>query len=99
MNPIEQVPAAGWKAWQARNNGVIVDVREPWEWAQTGVLPDSETISLSNLQLVAQRFDPNTPVLLVCRSGNRSQTAAEYLVKAGFRNVANLAGGIVALAA
>lgn len=99
MNPIEQVPAAGWKSWQSRTGGVIIDVREPWEWAQTGILPESETISLSNLQLVTQRFDAGTPVLLVCRSGNRSQTAAEYLVKAGFRNVANLAGGIVALAA
>ena len=99
MNPIEQVPAAGWRSWRTRTGGVIVDVREPWEWAQTGILPDSETISLSSLQQVIQRFTTDTPMLLVCRSGNRSQTAAEYLARAGFRNVANLAGGIVAVAA
>lgn len=96
---IEQVPARGWKNWVERTGGVIVDVREPWEWSSTGILPDSETISLSNLQLVTERFDHDTPLLLVCRSGNRSMTAAEFLVRAGFRKIANLAGGITALAA
>ena len=96
---IEQVPARGWKGWVDRTGGVIIDVREPWEWQSTGILPDSQTISLSSLQLVTQRFDLDTPLLLVCRSGNRSMTAAEYLAKAGYRNIANLAGGITALAA
>lgn len=95
---IEQVPAAGWREWSDRTKGVIVDVREAWEWQSTGVIPGSETISLGNLQLVADRFDRGTPLLLVCQSGNRSMTAAHELVAAGFRNLANLAGGIAALA-
>jgi rhodanese-related sulfurtransferase len=99
MQQIEQVPAAGWQQWVTRTGGVIVDVREPWEWQSTGVLPDAVTISLGNLQQVIDRFQPETPMLVVCRSGNRSQTAAEYLARAGYRNVANLAGGIIALAA
>jgi rhodanese-related sulfurtransferase len=96
---IEQVPARAWKTWADRTGGVIIDVREPWEWQSTGILPDSETISLANVHLVTQRFDQDTPLLLVCRSGNRSMTAAEYLAKAGYRNIANLIGGITALAA
>jgi rhodanese-related sulfurtransferase len=99
MQQIEQVPATAWQQWVTRTGGVIVDVREPWEWQSTGVLPDAETISLGNLQQVVDRFQPETPILVVCRSGNRSQTAAEYLVRAGYSNVANLAGGILALAA
>lgn len=99
MEQIEQVPAAAWQQWVSRTNGVIVDVREPWEWQSTGVLPGSETISLSDLRRVIETHTQDTPILLVCRSGNRSQTAAEFLARAGYRNVANLVGGIIALAA
>lgn len=94
---IEQVPAREWRGWADRTDGVIIDVREPWEWQSTGVLPGSETISLGNLPLAAQRYDRSTPVLLVCASGNRSMTAADHLATAGFTNIANLAGGISAL--
>ena len=99
MYQIEQVPAAGWQEWVNRNNAVIVDVREPWEWQSTGVLPDSKLISLRSLPSSLDTLDRNTPVLMVCRSGNRSQTAAEYLMSAGFRQVANLRGGIMGAAA
>ena len=99
MQPVEQVPAAAWQSWRSRTGGVIIDVREPWEWAATGTIPDSETISLSNLREATQRFSPETPILLVCRSGNRSMAAAEFLVGAGFQHVANLTGGVSALAA
>lgn len=99
MHRIEQVPATDWQAWVTKNNATIVDVREPMEWRSTGVLPGSETISLGDLGAVLQRFDRATPLLMVCRSGNRSQTAAEFLARAGFRQVANLAGGIDRVAA
>jgi phage shock protein E len=99
MGHIEQVAAQGWKEWVGRTNGVIIDVREPWEWQSTGVLPESVTISLGELTRVTETYPTETPILLVCRSGNRSQSAAEYLARAGYSNVANLSGGIVALAA
>jgi phage shock protein E len=99
MYPIEQVPATGWQHWATRTNGVIIDVREPWEWQSTGVLPGTVTISLGDLQRVVTTYDTETPILLVCRSGNRSQTAAEFLARAGYSKIANLAGGITALAA
>ncbi len=96
---IEQVPALQWQRWVTDTGGVIVDVREPLEWQTTGVLPGSELISLAELPAALGRLDRETPVLVVCRSGNRSQQAAEFLAARGFRRVANLAGGLAALGA
>lgn len=93
---IEQVPARDWKTWADEHDAVVLDVREPAEWAQ-GLLPDAVTIAMSRLRTEWQRLDPATPVLVVCRSGNRSNSVARALTNAGFTRVANLSGGMVAL--
>jgi rhodanese-related sulfurtransferase len=41
-------------------------------------------------------LDRGRRVVLVCRSGGRSTTAAELLTAAGFADVVNLAGGMLA---
>ena len=40
------------------------------------------------------RLDPNTPIVFQCHHGRRSQHAAEYFRREGFRNLYNLRGGI-----
>jgi rhodanese-related sulfurtransferase len=92
---IEQVPASGWASWIEENNGILLDVREPGEWAR-GMLPESVTISLSYLPASLGRLEQDRPVLVVCRSGNRSMVAAEFLTRNGY-HAANLAGGLVAI--
>ena len=93
---IEQVPAREWKTWADEHDAVVLDVREPAEWAQ-GILPDAVTMAMSRIKTEWQRLDPATPVLVVCRSGNRSNSVARALTNAGFTRVANLSGGMVAL--
>lgn len=93
---IEQVPATQWNRWIEETQGVMVDVREPREWAE-GVLPGTERISLGAFPFQMNTLDKETPVLVVCRSGARSERAAFMLAQAGFRRVANLAGGLQAL--
>ncbi|CAN5887288.1 hypothetical protein BH23ACT5_BH23ACT5_09100 [soil metagenome] len=93
---VEQVPAHKWEAWIESNQGVIVDVREPEEWA-LGTLPGSVELTLSDLAGSLATLDPATPTLVVCRSGSRSQHAAWFLAASGFTHVANLAGGLVEL--
>ena len=95
MNPIEQVPAAQWPEWIQLNDGMLLDVREPGEWSQ-GLLPGSITISLAFLPASLNRLDNERPILVVCRSGNRSLVAADFLQRNGFR-AANLAGGLRAI--
>lgn len=90
---VEQVPAAGWREWQEATGGTLLDVREPSEWAR-GTLPGSITLSLSLLPASLDQLDTEQPVLVICRAGNRSQLAAQFLVHNGFRQVANLTGGL-----
>lgn len=96
MQKIEQVPAGDWQDWVEETDGVLLDVREPMEWAR-GTLPDSTTISLSFLPASLGQLESDRPILVVCRAGNRSQLAATFLQRNGFPQVANLAGGLTSI--
>lgn len=93
---IEQVPARQWESWVAAHQGVILDVREPSEWA-VGTLSGAVRISMGDLQQRWASLDSNAATLVVCRSGNRSNSVAKALADAGFHRVANMAGGMAAL--
>ncbi len=84
---------------EALQNGrapVIVDVRSPEEWAQDGHIEGAVLIPLPALGLRVDEIPRDRPVVMVCRSGRRSQAACEALAQAGFDNVQNLAGGMIA---
>lgn len=94
-NSIEQVAAANWQTWVEENNGLLLDVREPNEWAQ-GMLPDSVQISLAFLPARLGELESDRPILVVCRAGNRSMVAAQFLNRNGYQ-AANLAGGLTSI--
>jgi rhodanese-related sulfurtransferase len=73
----------------------IVDVREPDEW-RTGHIPGAIHIPLGQLNARLGELDRSRPTIMVCRSGRRSLIATEALIAAGFPNVVNLAGGMIA---
>jgi rhodanese-related sulfurtransferase len=75
----------------------LVDVREPNEW-DAGHMPGAVLIPLGDLAVRARELDPARPVVVVCRSGNRSATATAFLLQSGFRDVKNLVGGMIAWA-
>lgn len=74
----------------------IIDVREPHEVASSGRIAGAENIPLGTLDQAARGFRRDEPLVLVCRSGARSARASAALAAAGFRAVANLAGGMLA---
>lgn len=78
----------------ARGEVVLIDVREPEEWA-AGHAPWAEPLPLGQVSPASVPRD--RPVIAVCRSGNRSGKAADALAAAGVR-VHNLAGGMKAWA-
>jgi len=83
-------------AYQTLERFQVVDVREPEEWRE-GVLPGALRLPLSKLpSLAAQYLERDKPVLLYCRSGNRSQEARETLRKLGHPQVWHLEGGLKA---
>ena len=85
-------------AWVEEHGGrvQIVDVREAEEF--TGPLrrvPGSIPIPLGELESRAGELTRDKPVVTVCRAGARSAQAIAILKKAGFENVANMAGGML----
>lgn len=74
---------------------VFLDVRQPEEWRE-GVIPGSVKISLGALRGRLTELDVNKHYILVCRSGNRSGTAAQMMESAGFTRLANFQGGMLA---
>ncbi|RIK43533.1 MAG: rhodanese-like domain-containing protein [Chloroflexi bacterium] len=75
----------------------LIDVRERSEWNQ-GHIPGSLHIPLGELQRNAGRVARDLPVVMVCRSGNRSGQATAAFQSAGYSNVLNLDGGVLAWA-
>ena len=74
----------------------IIDVREAAEFSDTlGHIPGARSIPLSLLTQRSSEIDAERPVVAVCRSGARSAQAVVLLQKAGFKHVANLAGGML----
>ncbi|MER3479679.1 MAG: rhodanese-like domain-containing protein [Meiothermus sp.] len=72
----------------------VVDVREPEEWAE-GLLPGALRLPLSRLEALAPLYlERDKPVLLYCRSGNRSQEALKKLQNLGHPQVWHLEGGL-----
>lgn len=73
---------------------VLVDVREPEEWA-SGHAPDAVHVPLSRLSEEHHRLPKGHHLLLICRSGARSSHAAAFLARLGHR-VSNVRGGMLA---
>ncbi len=76
---------------------ILLDVRTPYEYEKDGHIPKANLIPIQVLPKFADRLIKfrNYPVLVYCRSGNRSLVAAKYLEKLGFKEVYNLRGGII----
>ncbi len=77
-------------------NVQIVDVREAREFTGAlGHVPGAVLIPLGELKQRAAEISRDRPVVTVCRSGARSAQAVVMLQKEGFRDVANLTGGML----
>ena len=75
----------------------LVDVREPAEWADTGVPQGALFIPVGEIeQRALAELAMDKPVYVICKSGKRSQTAAEILIGLGYSEVYNVDGGITA---
>ena len=80
------------------DNFTLIDVRKPFEYA-IAKIPGAKLIPLATVKERAAEFDPNTEIVLHCKSGKRSQTALNTLKAGGFKNLKNLKGGILAWSA
>jgi rhodanese-related sulfurtransferase len=88
----QEVPVAEAKA-MVDGGAYVVDVRQPEEWNQVHI-PGATLIPLGELQSRLSEVPKDKPVVVVCRSGNRSQQGRDILLKAGFDQVTSMAGGV-----
>jgi rhodanese-related sulfurtransferase len=94
--PVEQLdPHAAKAAIEA--GAAVLDVREQDEW-DAGRLAGSQHVPLSQLGQRLDELPPDGPLLVVCRSGVRSDMVAAHLDRLGRDGCANLAGGLEAWA-
>jgi rhodanese-related sulfurtransferase len=77
-----------------REDALLLDVREPAEYAKGHIL-GAKNVPLVDLERRAAEFDKHKakPVIVVCDSGNRATRAVAALKTRGFAKVGNLAGG------
>ena len=78
-------------------DALVLDVREDKEFT-AGHIPKARHIPLSALanRLTELEKFKHKPIVVNCRSGQRSARACGILKKHGFENAVNLAGGIMA---
>ena len=82
----------------------IFDIRRKDEWRQTGVIKGSQLLTFVDsggrvipgfLERFTSTVGKDDPVILICRTGNRTSTLARYLVEQlGYTNVYNVRDGI-----
>jgi len=73
----------------------LIDVREPHEYRICSI-PGAKLIPLGEFPQHVGEFDKDADIVIHCKSGMRSAKACGILRQAGFKNVRNVVGGILA---
>lgn len=71
----------------------VVDVREPAEYA-FGHVKGALNIPLGELEQHLGELNPGSELYIICRTGNRSNLAANLLAEKGFKNIKNVVPGM-----
>jgi rhodanese-related sulfurtransferase len=79
--------------YEQRDDVQILDVREQWEW-DAGHIQEAVHVPLNEVMAGAEsgRLDQDRPVVVVCKTGNRSELATLMLQARGYE-AHNLEGG------
>jgi rhodanese-related sulfurtransferase/TusA-related sulfurtransferase len=78
---------------EANENIVVLDVREPAEFAFSHI-PNAQSIPLGELEKHLSELNQEAEIYVVCRTGNRSDLAAQTLTENGFKHVINVVPGM-----
>lgn len=78
--------------------GLIVDIRTPPEWVETGVIDGAELVTFTDpasfLAKVGPELADGRDLILVCRSGNRTNAAAKMLEGKIPNRIVSIDGGM-----
>lgn len=76
-----------------QNGAYVLDVRTQEEWNEFHA-PNTTLIPLDQLASRLNEIPRDREIVVVCRSGNRSQQGREILIDAGFEQVTSMQGGL-----
>ena len=76
-----------------QNGAFVLDVRTDEEWNEFHA-PNTTLIPLDQLAARVNEVPRDREIVVVCRSGNRSQQGRDILLNAGFENVTSMTGGL-----
>ena len=71
----------------------VLDVRTQQEWDEYHA-PNTTLIPLDQLVSRLNEIPRDKEIVVVCRSGNRSQQGRDLLLEAGFQQVTSMTGGL-----
>ena len=78
---------------------ILIDVRRPEEWQQTGVAKGAWLLDMTHKQfgprlLAVLERNPNHRVAIICRTGNRTGYLMQVLAQNGIKDVLNVSEGM-----
>ena len=76
-----------------QDGGFLLDVRTQQEWDEFHI-PNTTLIPLNELESRLAELPENKEIVVVCRSGNRSQSGRDILLNNGFERATSMAGGV-----
>jgi len=95
-NPVNLDAASFASKMKQLPNSQIIDVRTSGEFTQGHIkYAKNMDISSNNFQQNAIKLDKNKPLFVYCLSGSRSAYATNVLSSMGFKEIYNLAGGMM----
>jgi rhodanese-related sulfurtransferase len=97
---MRQMTAAQLKQWlddPQRAKPVLLDVREPWEFAHCRIA-GSLSMPMRGIPVRFRELDKEADIVMVCHHGARSFQAGMFLEQMGFAGIINLHGGVAAWA-
>jgi rhodanese-related sulfurtransferase/TusA-related sulfurtransferase len=78
---------------ESNENVIVLDVREPAEYAFNRI-PGAKSIPMGELESRFNELNLDDEIHVVCRTGSRSDLAAQLLTEKGFKNVKNVLPGM-----
>jgi len=93
--PTPEISVVQAKAMLDRREAQVIDVREVWEWV-TSRIRGATLIPMGEIPTRVNEIATDRPVIIHCATGKRSADVTDALRKAGYDEVYNMAGGIVA---
>lgn len=97
IQPLTAPALAAWLADPARPRPLLLDVREPWEFA-TCRLDGAQSMPMNDVPTRLAELDLEQPIVCICHHGARSLQVAGFLAARGAVDVHNLTGGVAAWA-